>query len=53
MAEVLSCGNQLIELHKKSMDWLLYGRDLCRERVNQLPKKLKMGPHKIKKNMLK
>ena len=29
----LSYRNQLIDLQNKSMDWFLYDRDLCHERV--------------------
>ena len=33
MTEPLSYRNQSIELQSKSMDWFLYGRDLCHEKV--------------------
>ena len=33
--------NQSIDLQSKSMDWFLYDRDLCHERVKRLNKQLK------------
>ena len=36
-----SYRNQSIDLQSKSMDWLLYGRDLHRERVNVISSWLK------------
>ena len=35
MTKVLSYRSQSIDLHSKSVDWLLYDRDLRHERVNQ------------------
>ena len=36
MTEVLSYRNQSIDLHRKSMDWFLYDRDLRPEKVTAL-----------------
>ena len=37
MLEVLSYINQTMDIVCKSIDWFLYNRDLCQEKVESLP----------------